>query len=62
MNLSLCFHSAYYYTITTKTGAQYHGGTDGKVFVRLVGDKGSTGKMLLSSNVPSGTRHFKTGQ
>ena len=54
---------AHYYTITTKTGAQYQGGTDGKVFARLIGDRGSTDKIqLTSSNLPAGTQHFKAGQ
>lgn len=52
----------YYYTIITKTGAQYQAGTDGKVFVRLIGDRGSTDKLLLTSELPAGVRHFRTGQ
>ena len=57
-----CFLSAYYYTVSTKTGAQYQGGTDGKVFIRLTGDRGSTDKIPLTSNLPASARHFKTGQ
>lgn len=52
----------YYYTISTKTGNTYQAGTDGKVFVRLTGDRGSTDKIPLTSNLPARTRHFKTGQ
>jgi len=52
----------YYYTVSTKTGAQYQGGTDGKVFIRLTGDRGSTDKIPLTSNLPAGARHFKNGQ
>ena len=58
----LYFHLAYYYTISTKTGNKYQASTDGKVFVRLTGDRGSTDKIPLTSNLPAGTRHFKTGQ
>lgn len=53
---------AYYYTILTKTGNKYQAGTDGKVFIRLTGDRGSTDKIPLTSNLPAGVRHFKTGQ
>lgn len=62
LNKMSIFLSAYYYTISTKTGAVYGGGTDGKVFVRLTGDRGSTDKVPLTSNLPSGVRHFKAGQ
>ena len=60
--LFFCFRLAYYYTISTKTGNKYQAGTDGKVFVRLTGDRGSSDKIPLTSNLPAGTRHFKTGQ
>ena len=58
----LSFQLAYYYTISTKTGNKFQAGTDGKVFIRLTGDRGSTDKIPLTSNLPAGTRHFKTGQ
>nr|XP_058946642.1 uncharacterized protein LOC131774603 [Pocillopora verrucosa] len=52
----------YYYTVSVKTGNKYKGGTDGKIFLRLGGDRGSTDKIQLTSNVPTGVRHFRTGQ